>query len=306
MSAPDPLELCVEALATARVHGMDADAPLHALASALGHEYSEHASADGMYRDFGPVECHYERLGPDEPWQGRFLVVRADRLAARVRLDDLHEELRRVGQTLVQLPPSRHGAPGTTLRAPLSGSILTAEDGVAVAIAAPVWPVPESPALPEARWRAVCESLQYLLPLTRTERAEWLSDRVPDSAEAAGWWVALLHPLPTLRFQEWQRAAEWAGLEIWLLDRAADAAAWSREEWVWRWMWFVRSLTAPAARPHAADLTRLSLAALPMTVAQLRGLPTDWRALTAADLRRARTARALLSVATSYGARVMG
>jgi hypothetical protein len=306
MSAPGSLELCVEALATARVAGMSADAPIHALAATLGAEYAEHAAGDAMYRDFGPVECHYERLGADEPWQGRFLVVRADRLGTRIRLDDLNEELRRVGQGLVSLPAPRPGHPDALLRAPVSGSTLTAEDGLAVAIAAPVWPVPESPPLPEARWRAVCESLHDLLPLTRTERAEWLADRVPDSAEAAGWWVALLHPLPALRFRDPPHAAGWAGLEIWLLDRAADAAVWPREEWVWRWMWFVRSLTTRAAAAHAADLTRVSLAALPMTVAQLHALPPDWRALSVADLRRVRTARALLSVATAYGARVMG
>ncbi|GAA2361476.1 hypothetical protein [Dactylosporangium salmoneum] len=305
MSAPSPLDLCVEALATGRVQGLSADAPIHALAATLGAEFAEQSSGDAMYRDFGTVECHYERLGPDEPWQGRFLVVRADRLPAPVRLDYLQEELRRVGQSLQPLPADRHGAPDT-LRAPVSGATVTAEDGVVVAIAAPVWLVPDSPALPEARWRAVCDSLGELLPLTRTERAEWLADRVPDSAEAAEWWVALLHPLPALRFRDPQRAVEWAGLEIWLLDRAADAGAWSREEWVWRWMWFVRSLTQRAAAKHAADLTRISLAALPMTVAQLHGLPTDWRALSVPDLKRARTARALLSVATSYGARVMG
>ncbi|WP_432976078.1 hypothetical protein [Dactylosporangium sp. CA-233914] len=307
MSAPDPVELCVEALATARVQGLSADAPIHALASTLGAEFTEHGTSGGMYRDFGRVECHYERLGPDEPWQGRFLVVRADRLPARVCLDDLQEELRRVGQSLVPLPPARHDSPDTILRAPLSGSTLTVtDDGTVLAIAAPVWPVPESPALPEARWRAVCDSLHHLLPLIRTERSEWLAVRVPDSAEAADWWTSLLHPLPTLRFGDPQQAAAWAGLELWLLDRAGDAAAWPRDEWVWRWMWFVRSLTPRAAAPHAADLTRVSLAALPMTVAQLHALPPDWRALTAADLRRARTARALLSVATAYGARVMG
>jgi hypothetical protein len=301
-----PLGLCVEALATARVHGLSAEAPIHALMSTLGAEYGEHVGGDGMYRDFGTIECHYERLGSDEPWVGRFFVVRADRLVEKVRLDELHEELRRVGQSLVPVPAGRHGVPDVTLRAPVSGATLTAEEGVAVAIAAPVWPVPELPALPEARWRAVCASLLDLLPLTRTERAEWLVDRVPDSAEAAEWWVSLLHPLPALRFREPLRAADWAGLEIWLLDRAADAAVWSREEWVWRWMWFVRSLTQRVAAAHAADLTRLSLASLPMTVAQLHALPSDWRALTVADLRRARSARALLSVATTYGARVMG
>ncbi|MEU7868647.1 hypothetical protein [Dactylosporangium sp. NPDC049140] len=302
-----PLELCAEALATARVQGLSADAPIHALASTLGADFTEHAGPDGMYRDFGEVECHYERLGPDEPWQGRFLVVRADRLPAPVRLDDLQEELRRVGQALVPLPPSRAGATEVTFRAPLSGSTVTAaDDDTVIAIAAPVWPVPESPALPEARWRAVCESLRLLLPLTRTERAEWLADRVPDTSEAADWWTSLLHPLATLRFGDPRHAADWAGLELWLLDRAGDAGVWAREEWVWRWMWFVRSLTARAAAPLAADLTRLSLAALPMTVAQLHTLPPDWRALSVADLRRARTARALLSVATAHGARVMG
>ncbi|GAA3451400.1 hypothetical protein [Dactylosporangium matsuzakiense] len=308
MSAPpDPLELCAEALATARVQGLSADAPIHALASTLGAEFTEHTGPDGMYRDFGPVECHYERLGPDEPWQGRFLVVRVDRLPARVRLDDLQEELRRVGQAVVPLPPARAGTDDLTLKAPLSGSTITVDgDGTAIAIAAPVWPVPELPALPESRWRAVCESLDYMLPLTRVERAEWLADRVPDTAEAADWWTSLVHPLTTLRFGDPQRAADWAGLELWLLDRAGDAGAWPREEWVWRWMWFVRSLTPRAAAPHAGELTRLSLAALPMTVAQLHALPPDWRALSAADLRRARTARALMSVATTYGARVMG
>jgi hypothetical protein len=306
-AVPEPVELCVEALATARVHGMSADAPIHALASTLGADFAEHAGPDGMYRDFGPIECHYERLGPEEPWQGRFLVVRADRLKARVRLDDLQDELRRVGQNLTALAPTRAGAAELTLRSPLSGSTLTAaDDGTVIAIAAPVWPVPESPALPEARWRAVCESLNLLLPLTRTERAEWLADRVPDTSEAADWWTSLLHPLATLRFGDPQHAVAWAGLELWLMDRAGDAGAWPREEWVWRWMWFVRSLTTRAATPHAGDLTRMSLAALPMTVAQLHALPPDWRALSAPDLRRARTARALLSVATTYGARVMG
>ncbi|WP_433078469.1 hypothetical protein ACQP1P_37425 [Dactylosporangium sp. CA-052675] len=307
MTAPEPLQLCTEALATARVQGLSADAPIHALAATLGAEFTEHADLDGLYRDFGEVEVHYERLGPDEPWQGRFMVVRADRLPARVRLDDLREELRRVGQSLVQLPATRAGATDRTLRAPLSGStVTTAEDGTVIAIAAPVWPVPDLPALPESRWRAVCESLSLLLPLSRTERAEWLADRVPDTSEAAEWWTSLLHPLASLRFGDPDHAADWAGLELWLLDQAADAGVWPRDEWVWRWMWFVRSLTARAAGPHAADLTRLSLAHLPMTVAQLHALPPDWRALTAADLRRARTARALLSVATAYGARVMG
>jgi hypothetical protein len=303
----DPLELCLEALATARVQGLSADAPIHALASTLGADFAEHEDPDGMYRDFGPVECHYERLGPNEPWQGRFLVVRADRLAAPVRLDDLQEELRRVGQVLVPLAPTRAGTTDVLLRAPLSGSTVTAAgDGTVIAIAAPVWPVPEQPALPEARWRAVCESLDYLLPLTRTERAEWLADRVPDTSEAAEWWTSLVHPLASLRFGDPERAAGWAGLELWLLDRASDAGAWSREEWVWRWMWFVRSLTARVATPLAGDLTRLSLAAMPMTLAQLHALPPDWRALSAADLKRARTARALLSVGTTFGARVMG
>ncbi|HTJ35610.1 MAG TPA: hypothetical protein VL738_20510 [Dactylosporangium sp.] len=301
-----PLEMCVEALATARVRGLSAEAPIHALMATLGAQYGEHVGGDGMYRDFGTVECHYERLGPDEPWLGRFLVVRADRLVEKVRLDELHEELRRVGQSLVPLPVGRHGVPDTTLRSPVSGATVTAEGGLAVAIAAPVWPTPELRALPEAQWRAVCASLQDLLPLTRTERGEWLAARVPDSAEAAEWWVSLLHPLPALRFREPLRAAEWAGLEIWLLDRAADAAVWPREEWVWRWMWFVRSLTQRAAAAHAADLTRLSLAAMPMTVAQLHALSADWRSLSVPDLRRARTARALMSVATAYGARVMG
>ncbi|MFI5912861.1 hypothetical protein [Dactylosporangium sp. NPDC051541] len=306
-AVPGPFELCAEALATARVQGLSADAPIHALASTLGAEFTEHAGPDGMYRDFGRVECHYERLGPDEPWQGRFLVVRVDRLPGRIRLDDLQEDLRRVGQNLAPLPPARAGAVDITLKAPLSGSTITVDgDGTAIAIAAPVWPVPELPALPESRWRAVCESLDYLLPLPRSERAEWLADRVPDSSEAADWWTSLVHPLTTLRFGDPQRAADWAGLELWLLDRAGDAGAWPREEWVWRWMWFVRSLTARAATPHAGELTRLSLAALPMTVAQLHALPPDWRAMTAADLRRARTARALMSVATTYGARVMG
>lgn len=303
----EPLELCVEALATARVHGLSADAPLHALAATLGAAYTEHADGDAMVRDFGAVECHYERLGADEPWQGRFLVVRGDRLGDRVRLDDLHEQLRRAGQSLVPAAGGGDRAGEAALRAPLSGATVTASgEGTVAAIAAPVWPVPESPPLPEARWRAVRESLYHLLALTRTERAEWLADRVPDTAEAAGWWVALLQPLAALRREEPQRAADWAGLEIWLLDRAGDAGAWPRDEWVWRWVWFTRGLTGRAAAPHAADLTRLSLAALPMTVAQLHTLPPDWRALTPADLRRSRAARALLSVATAYGARVMG
>ncbi|MFD0585658.1 HAD family hydrolase [Dactylosporangium darangshiense] len=165
-----PLEMCVEALATARVRGLSAEAPIHALMATLGAQYGEHVGGDGMYRDFGTVECHYERLGPDEPWLGRFLVVRADRLVEKVRLDELHEELRRVGQSLVPLPVGRHGVPDTTLRSPVSGATVTAEGGLAVAIAAPVWPTPELRALPEAQWRAVCASLQDLLPLTRTER----------------------------------------------------------------------------------------------------------------------------------------
>ena len=301
------LELCVEALATARVQGLSADAPIHALAATLGPGYTEHADNGSMWRDFGVVEAHYEQPGPGEAWQGRFLVVRADRAPGPpVRLDDVHEELRRVGQSLVPLPPARHGT-DLTLRAPLSGASVTAETGgVVVAVAAPVWPVPESPALPEAHWRAVCESLRELLPLTRTERNEWLTARLPDTEDAASWWVSLLHPLPSLRFEDPARAAEWTGLEIWLYDRAADAAAWSREEWVWRWVWFARSLTARAAGPHAADLTRLSLGALPMTIAQLHTMNPDWRSLSVADLKRVRTTQALMTVATGYGARVMG
>ncbi len=100
--------------------------------------------------------------------------------------------------------------------------------------------------------------------------------------------VLCLHP---------DRASVCADLHAWLLDQVAEAGLWSRHEWVYRWADFATDHPGLPGTPARDEVARACLDVLPLDVAQAAAMPTQWRALSPADVWRSKQTRALLQLA---------
>jgi hypothetical protein len=111
-----------------------------------------------------------------------------------------------------------------------------------------------------------------------------------------GDWGFYLAQLTNLHRDEPDRRDQWTAFGLWLLEQAGAAAIWPADEWAWRWANF--ALDRPGAVP-GPEVTRVCLAALPMTSTEAATLSGDWRARTPEEVSRSRMTLALLRFAAA-------
>lgn len=292
----EALELCLEVLATGRIHGVPADHDPDVLATRIGTSFVQNPSgALAMWRDWGLVEAHYHRASPESPWECLAFVVQAHRMKKPPKWSWLAAELDGHGYQAERHKNQSPGYDGYTVTASNSSALVAREDeGGVQAGRVPKLTASPDP-LPPAHWPSFSFK-QYTRELRTVADAgpqtwpRWLERRGPDPRD----WASLVHTLGLLRRDHPERDAEWTALGLWLLDQARTAEAWPRAEWAWRWARFVRE--RPGTAPPG-EIARECLAALPMTPAEAEALPASWRETSAVDVLRSRLTRALVRFA---------
>jgi len=301
-SRDEAIELCLEALATGCIHGFSPNHDPDLLATDTS--FAQNGSGDlHMWRDWGLFEAHFSRWQAGRPWQCDFFMVQAHRMKKPPTWKTLSKELARLGH---ELGPGSSG-PGTEYH-PVTASGSRACVGLEqdryrgrvmkISVpAAPPMPDRETALLPSVgsfspAVRAVLHDLRTIAGAADTSWPAWLDQRQP----VPGDWDFYLAQLTNLHRDEPDRRDLWTAFGLWLLEQARAAAIWPADEWAWRWADFV--LDRPGAIP-GSEVTRVCLAALPMTSTEAGSLPGDWRARTPDDIRRSRMTLALLRFAAA-------
>ncbi|MEU4158578.1 hypothetical protein [Actinoplanes sp. NPDC026670] len=268
----EAVELCLEALATGRVHGVSPNHdPAHApfFQTVIGDH--------GMVRDFGLWEAHFTRWTVQQPWQCQSVVVQAHRMRRPPKWKRLLREL-----TGFDLVPGDLAVPGSEyIRVVASDSeaCIDAETGRLQKISIPAAPPLSRPAPAPNHLRRRVRTVAAGPP------SEWPG--IPPAA-----WPHVVATIDNLHRDEPAQRPIWTAYGRWLLDRAASV--WPADEWAWRWSRFV--LDRPGTVP-VGEVTRVCLAALPMTADEAATLPRDWRTRTPDMVRRSRMTLALLRCA---------
>jgi len=276
------LELCVEALGNGTARGVSPSAPPDEALARLGPEFAENRNQNVMWRDFGMVECHYERSSADRPWRGAFLMVQAHRLDRPVQIADVLAQLHRYGHELL---PEPYDDPDFRLfRASVSTAtaLVAGSAGRVEKISAAAWPVPRWPSLLESQWISARDTLKNLL-------AQAIDQRSVANDRLAG----LFGPLEALMRAQPQRASEWFSLGLWLFDRAFEAGLWPAEQTAIDWVSFVGRHIEAADEParHVAERRCRELRSDHVD------LDRDWRELDPGELRRRRLDQYLQRIA---------
>jgi hypothetical protein len=275
----DALDLCVEALGAGTAHGVWPYAAPDEAAARLGGDFAENKNRTVMWRDFGLVECHYERSRADRPWRGIFLMVQAHRLDVPVSFDAVATQLHQYGQELVE--ESYVDPAYRCFGAPVSGASVIIADpaGDIEKIAVPAWPMPRWPSVPRPQWTSARERLKRLLTLP-VDRRSVSDDRL----------AGLFGPLEALIGTQPERAHDWFTLGLWLFDRAVAAALWPAEEATLHWVSFAgRHLELADAQAQLGIAQRCRQ----LSPRGVDPLERDWRELSPDELRRRRLAQHL-------------
>lgn len=275
-SRDEAIEVCLEALATGRVHGISPNHDPDVLA--MNSAFSQNGlGSHGMVRDWGLFEAHF--TGP--PMRCQFFVVQAHRMRKPPKWNRLRRALD--GFDLV---PGDFSVPGSAYhRVAVSDSevCVDEETGRVMKISVPAAPpLPRPGPAPKSLWREVRSAASG----PRDSWAGWLGRR------PAGEWMLHLAAMHNLRRQVPRQRATWTAFGLWLLDQVRDTCP--ADEWAWRWARFV--LDEPGTVP-AGEVVRTCLAALPMSRDEAAALPRDWRARTPSEIRRSRMTLALLRCA---------
>jgi len=303
-SREEAIELCLEALATGCVHGYSPNHDPDLLATDTA--FVQNGSGDlHMWRDWGLIEAHFSRWQAGRPWQCDFFMVQAQRMKKPPKWKVVHRELERLGH---QLGPGRLSVAGTEYHTVIaSGSDACVEldhdryQGRIMKISIPAAPpLPQRERSPLAlrggsaspAIRALEQELRTVAAAAQSSWPEWLERRKP----APGDWDFYLAILRGLHRDEPDRREVWTAFGLWLLDQVRAEAIWPADEWAWRWADFV--LDRPGAVP-GNEVTRVCLAALPMTSVEAAALSPDWRARAPQDIRRSRMTLALLRFAAA-------
>ncbi|MGA4944465.1 hypothetical protein [Streptomyces cinereoruber] len=142
---PYSLAFYLDAVTTGTVLGLRPDDCPDRVAEVLGTEYGENGDRGTLWRDYGLIEFHWHRAGPDDPWAGHHVSLQVHRLARRdrtlvggalrarygrfaprLRFDKLHRLLERRGATLVPVAEAASNAPYfRTYEHPLSRATVT-------------------------------------------------------------------------------------------------------------------------------------------------------------------------------------
>ncbi|BCJ48260.1 hypothetical protein GCM10010168_26200 [Actinoplanes ianthinogenes] len=283
-------ELTLELLATGRVRGV---APGHRpaeLEQRIGPPGDEGILdfSGNLLRDWGLLEAYYEREHRGAPWHGTLLMGQLHRMPKPLKWRPIAHELRRLGYQIV--PEPQPGLEDRYFRVAESGSqaVVNGRDtgrrwprGHLAKISAADWLALGGP-FDRAAFHAVHRSVYAAVVNQATRRskpgAEWFR-----MAHAAVHTVAGEHPSyadEAAAFHDWLLGQEAPVPEIELALMVARCAA-----------------DTPLGRPSPDRLIRRCLAVLPLTREAARALPTAWRELTPADVRRSKLTRALLAAA---------
>ncbi|GIE31037.1 hypothetical protein Ait01nite_040820 [Actinoplanes italicus] len=276
----EAVEVCLEALATGRVHGFS---PNHDPELLAGHAPFTQSvvSPHGMVRDWGLFEAHFTRWTPVQPWRCQFFMVQAHRMGKPPRWKRLLREL-----DGFELAPGSYTVPGSDyVRITASGSeaCIDTDTGRVVKISVPATPPLTSADPPPQHLR---RQVRDIATAPEGAWSAWLERRPP------GEWTHHLAVLFNLHRDDPARRDTWTAFGLWLLRQVAGRTA--ADEWAWRWSEFV--LDRPGTVP-VGDVARVCLAALPMTPGEAAALPADWRSRTPETIRRSRMTLALLRFA---------
>ncbi|MEU4623940.1 hypothetical protein AB0G04_28695 [Actinoplanes sp. NPDC023801] len=276
----EAVEVCLEALATGRVHGISPNHDPELLAAHSPFTQSV-LSPHGMFRDWGLFEAHFTRWAPAQPWRCQFLIVQAHRMRKPPKWRRLLRELDGFG-----LAPGSYTVPGSDyVRIVASGSevCIDTDTGRIMKISVPATPPltvhDQAPTHLRRQVRTIATAPEADWP-------RWLERRPP------GEWTHHLAVLFHLHRDDPERRDTWTAFGLWLLRQVADQVP--ADEWAWRWSDFV--LARPGTVP-VGDVARVCLAALPMSPEEAAALPRDWRSRTPETVRRSRMTLALLRFA---------
>ncbi|WP_430788715.1 hypothetical protein [Actinoplanes sp. G11-F43] len=268
-SRAEAIEVCLEAMATGRVHGFSPNHDPDYLA--MNSSFTQSGLGRGsMVRDWGLFEAHFV--------SGRCecFVVQAHRMRKPPRWKKLRDQIEPYGVEPVahlQVPGSEY----FRVLASDSQICVDTESGriMKISVAArPPLPGPVRPLPPGIRAAALRQ---------RETWDGWL-DRLPPDR-----WAGCLARMSYLHTMEPARRETWTAFGLWVLDRAR--AVWPADEWAWRWSDFV--LDRPGSVP-AGEIAAACLAALPMSRVEAAELPRDWRARTTEEIRLSRMTLALI------------
>jgi hypothetical protein len=276
----EAVDVCLEALATGRIHGISPNHD-HDLLAAHAPFTQSVLSPHGMLRDWGLFEAHFTRWSTGLPWRCQFLMVQAHRMRKPPKWKRL---LRELGG--FELAPGSYTVPGSDyVRIAASGSevCIDTDTGRVVKISVPATPPLSShdPAPPHLR-----REVRAIAAAPESDWPGWLERRPP------GEWTHHLAVLFSLHRDDPARRDVWTAFGLWLLRQVAGRTP--ADEWAWRWSEFV--LDRPGVVP-VGDVARVCLAALPMSPEEASALPADWRSRTPEDVRRSRMTLALLRFA---------
>jgi hypothetical protein len=302
------IELTLELLATGRVRGVSPDHRPAELERLLGPGFGEGilTFSGNLLRDWGLLEAYYEREHEESPWRGTLLMGQLHRMPKPLKWRLIAGELRRLGYEVRPVPQPTLDDHYFRIRESGSEAIVNGQDGGRwwrrghiAKISAADWLVPE---LPPAAYQPKAVHRTVYAATAQPERswAGWLAKQQPEPHPTWFWWAhAAVH---TVVREHPERSQIAAALHDWLLGRAEAAEVWPETDQV-----LMRARCAagvpfgplPARAGSAAPDAVIGrcLATLPLTREAAQSLPTAWRQLAPADVRRGKVTRALLQAA---------
>lgn len=271
-SRPEAIEVCLEAAATGRIHGISPNHDPDLLAwnsSFTQNGLGPHA----MVRDWGLFEAHF--VGR----RCEFFIIQAHRMKKPPKWRPFQKRIAAYG-----LAPGSYQVPGSEYHRVVASDAqicVDTDSGRIMKISLPATPPLPWPDAPFPR--DLPRKVRALAVGPRSAWDGWL-DRQPVEQ-----WVWALATLFNLHRDEPARRPAWAAFGLWMLDRAR--AVWPADEWAWHFSRF--AFDHPGAVP-AGTVAPICLAALPLSREAAAALPRDWRARTPDEIRQSRMTLALL------------
>ncbi|MFD7493427.1 hypothetical protein ACFV8T_13555 [Streptomyces sp. NPDC059832] len=220
-------------LITGTVGGADASSTPDEVTALLGEDFAESGDRKQRLRSYEIVEFAWQRVSPQDPWDGVHVMAQAHRLEVPVLVDDLADHLRRAGFPLVEAAPDGLGCRRFVREDSRTGLLADEDTGAVLKVSSPTW-FGTGPRYAEPAWsRAAGKSwADHLVALDPGERERWAVRRQPGSEEerARWWWfllVACRQRIPAGPDGERER---WAKLTLWLIGKCRTAGVLDRTE----------------------------------------------------------------------------